>query len=153
LWHGVGALYVYICMFTFTFIGCCTCISFSQGDTLQNVAKELECIVDTGIYIFTLTSDASGGKAEVMLEYVPSTDSAVLNATSMEEGGTPRTLPRSTSYPESGTGLNAAKRVESWSQEQINDFVRKLGFLDTQKEGGAKIKHFLHINEVCLRAP
>ena len=144
-------------MFTFTiivYVGCCTCISFSQGDTLQNVAKELECIVDTGIYIFTLTSDASGGKAEVMLEYVPSTDSAVpplLNVTSMEEGGTPRTLPRSTSYPESGTGLNAAKRLESWSQEQINDFVRKLGFLDTQKEGGAKIKHFLHINEVCLK--
>ena len=91
-----------------------------------------------------------------MLEYMPSTDSAVpplLNATSMEEGGTPRTLPRSMSYPESGTGLNAAKRAESWSQKQIHDFVRKLGFLDTQKEGGAQTKHFLHINEVCLRAP
>ena len=116
------------------------------------MAKELECIVDTGIYIFTLTSDASGGKAEIMLEYVPSTNSAVpppLNDMSMEEGGTP---PRSISYPESGTGVNAAKQRESWSQEQINDFVRKLGFLDTQKEGGAKIKHFLHIDEVCLRA-
>ena len=122
-------------------------LSTSQGDTLQNVAKELECIVNTGIYIFTLTSNISGGKAEIMLEYVPAIHSGV--ATSME-GGTPRTLPRSMSYPESDTGLNAAKRAESWNKEQINDFVRKLGFLDTQKGGGAKIKHFLHINEVRM---
>ena len=39
--------------------------------------------------------------------------------------------------------------MEIWSGEQINDFVRKLGFLDTEKEGGDKIKNFLHINEVC----
>ena len=40
--------------------------------------------------------------------------------------------------------------VQHWNSEQISDFVRKLGFLDTENEGGDKIKHFLHINEVCM---
>ena len=39
---------------------------------------------------------------------------------------------------------------ERWSKEQIDDFVRKLAFLDAEKEGGDKIKHFLHLNEVAL---
>ena len=41
---------------------------------------------------------------------------------------------------------------ERWSKEQIDDFVRKLGFLDSEKEGGDKIKNFLHLNEVVLMA-
>lgn len=40
------------------------------------------------------------------------------------------------------------KRLETWSLEQIGDFARKLGFLDEEKEGGDKIKHFLHLNQV-----
>ena len=40
---------------------------------------------------------------------------------------------------------------QHWNSEQIGDFVRKLGFLDTRKEGGDQIKHFLYINEVCVR--
>ena len=40
--------------------------------------------------------------------------------------------------------------MERWNTEQIGDFVRKLGFLDKEKdkEGGDKIKHFLHVSEV-----
>ena len=41
---------------------------------------------------------------------------------------------------------------ERWSKEQIDDFVRKLGFLDAEKEGGDKIKHFLRLNEVVFMA-
>ena len=37
---------------------------------------------------------------------------------------------------------------ERWNAEQIGDFVRKLGFIDTKKEEGMKIKHFRHISEV-----
>ena len=39
---------------------------------------------------------------------------------------------------------------EHWNTEQIGDFVRKLGFLDKEKDKGEgyKIKHFLHVNEV-----
>ena len=40
--------------------------------------------------------------------------------------------------------------MQRWNSEQISDFVRKLGFLDTEKEGGHDIKHFLHVNEVCV---
>ena len=36
---------------------------------------------------------------------------------------------------------------ESWNQEQIGDFVRKLGFLDKDEEKG-DIKHFLHLHQV-----
>lgn len=47
-----------------------------QGDTLQNVAKELDSIIQTGYYIFTLSRDSSGSgglSAQIMLEYKPST--------------------------------------------------------------------------------
>ena len=37
-----------------------------------------------------------------------------------------------------------------WNNEQISDFVRKLGFLDQDKEEGKQIKLFLHVNEVSL---
>ena len=40
--------------------------------------------------------------------------------------------------------------IEKWNVEQINNFVRKLGFFDKEKyeEEDDKIKRFLHINEV-----
>ncbi len=38
---------------------------------------------------------------------------------------------------------------QRWNNEQIADFVRKLGFLDTKKEGGDAIRQFLHLNSVC----
>ena len=52
------------------------------------------------------------------------------------------------------TGTTAAgvrlTNFERWNTEQIGDFVRKLGFLDKEKDKGEgdKIKHFLHVNEV-----
>ena len=113
------------------------------------MAKELESIITSGLYIFTLSSGASGGEAQIMLEYMPSTQPALPPAANVEDG-TPRTLPYSGSFPESGPPFNGARRRENWNAEQINDFVRKLGFLDAQREGGNQIKHFLHINEVCL---
>ena len=120
------------------------------------MANELECIINTGMFIFTLSSGgASGGEASMTLEYVPSAQSVFPPIMHAEEGGTPRTLPNSGNYLESGlsNGAHGANRTENWNGEQINDFVRKLGFLDAQREGGDQIKHFLHINEVeiiCL---
>ena len=96
------------------------------------MAKELDCIIRTGNYHFQ-TSDTSGGGAELILEYIPSLSHQF-----------PPTLPHS--QPSS----QEDSEVQCWNSEQINDFVRKLGFLDTEKEGGDKIKHFLHINEVCM---
>ena len=39
--------------------------------------------------------------------------------------------------------------IQRWNHEQIGDFVCKLGFLDMDKIGD-RIKHFLHVNEVCV---
>ena len=39
---------------------------------------------------------------------------------------------------------------QRWTSEQIADFVRKLGFLGTEKERGDKIKLFLHLNSVSI---
>ena len=60
-----------------------------------------------------------------------------------------------------GTGVTAGTTAagvrltnfERWNTEQIGDFVRKLEFLDKEKDKGErdKIKHFLHVNEVqCM---
>ena len=62
-------------------------------------------------------------------------------------------LPRVSSSMESQNGdateVTQAKK-ECWNHEQISDFIRKLGFLDEEKEGGEGIKHFLHVSEVCV---
>ena len=115
------------------------------------MANELECIINTGHYIFSLSSSTLGGEACMTLEYIPSAQPLLPPiSTVVEEGGTPRTLVHSGSYTESGlgNGTTVMSRKENWNMEQINDFVMKLGFLDAQKEGGDRIKHFLHINEV-----
>jgi hypothetical protein len=56
-------------------------------------------------------------------------------------------------YGTGGTMATTTTRLtnfERWNTEQIGDFVRKLGFLDKEKDKGEgdKIKHFLHVNEV-----
>lgn len=114
------------------------------------MANELESIINSGVYLFTLSSEASGGEAVMMLEYMASAQPIIVQPISQVDDGGPSTLLRSGSYTESGlgNGTHVVSRKENWNREQINDFVRKLGFLDAQKEGGDQIKHFLHINEV-----
>ena len=121
-----------------------------QGDTLQNVAHQLDKILETGYYSFTLSID---GEAQIGLVYTPSAN----QTTSMEEStedGPPtggRTFVSQSSRVEQKPGdLEGGKgpKQEQWNSEQIGDFVRKLGFMDTEKEGGEKIKHFRHISAV-----
>ena len=50
---------------------------------------------------------------------------------------------------EHGTEVTQVVNVQRWNHEQIDDFACKLGFLDME-EIGDKIKHFLHVNEVCV---
>lgn len=111
-------------------------VSFLQGDTLENVDKELDCIIETGFYTFQLAGDESGnGKSQMFLEYIPST-------TQLLSGNV-----------QGGSEYQDKDKVqkEHWSMEQIGDFVRKLGFIDKEKEGGDKIKNFLEINQViCI---
>ena len=39
---------------------------------------------------------------------------------------------------------------QKWNDEQINDFVRKLGFLDVEGAVGDKINQFLYLNQVRM---
>jgi len=97
------------------------------------VARELDCIIATGKYLFQ-PPDASSRGAELILEYSPSQ----------------QFTPTSLSQPPNLEGPELGINMQHWNTEQIGDFVRKLGFLDTEKEGGDKIKNFLHVNEVCV---
>ena len=116
------------------------------------MCNELESIINTGVYIFTLSSGVSGGEAVMMLEYVPSAQPVIPPISHVDNEG-PCTLLHKGSYRESGlgNGTHVVSRKENWNREQIDDFVRKLGFFDAQREGGDQIKHFLHINEVHIK--
>ena len=124
-----------------------------QGDTLQNVAKELDKILETGYYSFELPID---GEARMTLEYTPfgrqtfnMDDSVDHRATTLETSGS--TLVSQIDQPlyvEESTEIET--KQEQWNLEQISDFVRKLGFMSTEKEGGEKIKRFRYISDVSL---
>ena len=120
------------------------------------MAKELDCILTTGYYLFNTTSIV----AELMLEYNPSifhqSTPPPLPSSQPSTLEDPKALPlhMQTLQQELQSGhereTTQTVNVQHWNSEQISDFVRKLGFLDTENEGGDKIKHFLHINEVCM---
>ena len=103
-----------------------------QGDTLQGVANELDCVLKTGRYLFLFCSNIKGVLATVELHYQP----------------------MALDYPETAgeattTGLQPEEIVhQKWNDEQINDFVRKLGFLDGEGAVGDQINRFLHLNQV-----
>lgn len=145
-----------------TFSPFCFYFLVYQGDTLENVAKELHCIIKTGYYIFC-TPDASSNVTEIMLKYTPSASHQSCPTSSLQSSqpssledveAVPlheQTFPDVVLQQESQNTHNTpVVNVQHWNSEQISDFVRKLGFLDTEKEGGHDIKHFLHVNEVCV---
>ena len=118
-----------------------------QGDTLQSIAQQLDEILETGFYSFKLSVD---GEVQLCLEYTPSTNQT--SSVDLKEGSydeTPNGQTLLSAKPNcSDTGM--VSEQEKWNSEQIGDFVRKLGFMDTEKEGGKKIKHFRHLSTVSL---
>lgn len=63
----------------------------------------------------------------------------------------PSPMPSSMEARKEDPFANTMGAIEQrWNSEQIADFVRKLGFLDSQKEGGDNIRKFLHLNSVSL---
>ena len=105
---------------------------------MQNVAGDLERIFKTGNYNFIIPENvAEPGKVELV--YKPSTkQTPVENAEVTDEEQTSGIHQKSDSV-----------KAEIWDCEQAGTFVRKLGFLDSEKAGGEMVKPFLHINEVC----
>jgi len=109
-----------------------------QGDTLQNVASDLEKIFETGHYNFIIPENiAEPGRVE--LTYKPSSKRAVLVSTELLSEEQTSIVPN----------LDDNVKEETWDSEQTGNFARKLGFLDSEKAGGELVKPFLQINEVC----
>ena len=109
-----------------------------QGDTLQNVASDLEKIFETGHYNFIIPENiAEPGRVE--LTYKPSSKRAVLVSTELPSEEQTSIVPN----------LDDNVKEETWDSEQTGNFARKLGFLDSEKAGGELVKPFLQINEVC----
>jgi len=109
-----------------------------QGDTLQNVASDLESIFQTGHYNFIIPENiAEPGRVE--LTYKPSSKRAVLVSSDLSSEEQASIVPN----------LDDDVKEETWDSEQTGNFARKLGFLDSEKAGGELVKPFLQINEVC----
>ncbi len=114
---------------------------------------ELDKVLETGYYTFKLLP--TDEEVQMILELVPS---SIHTSNNFEEGVDGRsTTFRSHKYasqtaelePQTGE-LERGVNNKQWNSEQIGDFVRKLGFMDTEREGGEKIKHFRHISSVSI---
>ena len=128
-----------------------------QGDTLENVAKELDCIISTGkfelviypkrIARYSQTIGAAGGaNSEVLLHYLPMKElyhrkyrQSVLSDSSPQDMDSSMTM--------SPVVLERHQPFlqETWDNKQIEDFVRKLGFLAAVEQN---VKQFQQINQV-----
>ncbi|KAL5475165.1 hypothetical protein EMCRGX_G027231 [Ephydatia muelleri] len=143
--------------------------SRTEGDTFQNVEKDLDSIIQTGHYQFEFSSTEA---IVISLHYchASSAQATLSSQPSSLEEGPPQRPQAGTKDGKKGSGIAQAalsgqpfgmeteagknddkesSSKERWSKEQIDDFVRKLAFLDAEKEGGDKIKHFLHLNETA----
>lgn len=115
-----------------------------QGDTSENVTMELECVIKTGTFTFYLGKVEELGRTQshMLLEYEPA--STRFHTDSNEMAKPLQMKPHM---------MLSGKSKEIWNQEQIEDFVRKLGFLDKDKKNEENIKHFLYLNQVILTFP
>jgi len=93
-----------------------------QGDTVQGVASELSCVLESGFYCFHFKSSVDFVSGAVQLKYFPHIYQNVKDAREEEP--------------------------VVWNEEQIEDFVRKLGFLDSEGDSASQIRRFLHHNQV-----
>lgn len=96
-----------------------------QGDTLQGVASELRCVLESGFYRFHFSSSIDYVSGTVQLLYIPHTYQNLEEVTMPSLSG-----------------------MVVWTDEQISDFVRKLGFLDAEGDTEWHIRQFLHLNQV-----
>ena len=89
---------------------------------MQGVASELSCLLETGWYSFHFRSSVDCVSGAVQLKY----------------------------FPHTYQNIDEAREAEPilWSEEQVEDFVRKLGFLDAEGDSAQLIRQFLHHNQV-----
>ena len=98
-----------------------------QGDTLQGMSTELKCVMESGYYQFVFPS-ADSVKAVVELVYDP-------HSTRYQNVGEIRDDP-------------TVPTEVKLNEEQISDFVRKLGFMDVEGDSHYLKNRFLHLSQV-----
>ena len=107
------------------------------------MATDFDSIIESGHYQFEFSSEGIG----LSLQHCPAASAQIVPPSqpfSLDD----ELLQRPKALMQSDRDSSGKER---WSKEQIDDFVRKLGFLDAER-GGDKIKQFLHLNEVVLHA-
>ena len=90
------------------------------------------CIISTGYFTFEFGDEESGKEnGQLLLQYELSSAQF--------------------SPPKEGFQTQRAhtlRRKGVWNSDQIGDFVRKLGFMDKEKEVEDQVKDFLHLSQV-----
>lgn len=93
---------------------------------MQGVASELRCVLDSGSFCFHFKSSVDCVSGALQLIYFPH---IYQNVDELRE-----------TSPMSGTVV--------WNEDQIEDFVRKLGFLDAEGDAAGQIRLFLYLKQV-----
>ena len=117
---------------------------------MENVAKELECIMETGGYVFVLGLSSAfkddcfeGKKSQICLKYVA-------HSQLHQKNSDKSSLNNNVEKP--ALKNIRAKHSQCLNNEQINEFLRKLGFIDKEKkEGDHCIKQFLYLSQVIFK--
>lgn len=110
---------------------CVTQLSW-QGDTLDNIEQDLRCLLHTGCF-------------EIIIpETMNVAPSCVSTAPMLWNEGDQRRLllhyrPSAPVQSEAVDSATALTKPVTWNREQIEDFTRKLGFLE---KGSADRSHF-----------
>ena len=129
---------------------------------MENVSTELDCIMETGCFKLVVNPKRIAGtirmeyeastehNSGVLLYYEPTMTSFLHRRrvqAALSESHDEITMPE-TPPP---VGRQYSCVAETWNNEQIDDFVRKLGFLEAQStEVEQKVKLFQQLNQVAL---
>ena len=125
----------------------------STQDTLQNVSHDLECIFKTGRYHFVLPTSDGINSIQLHLEY-QAASAIKRQPQAQQESTTPAPMLNDVKLETKDSSqlqkTEAPQTVlEKWGSEQIADFVRRLGFVES-KEDEKRIHDFLLLNEVLI---
>ena len=115
---------------------------YVQGDTLENVSEELKSLLSTGYFQFVIPESVNAPPSDV------STAPILWNA-----GDQRRLLLK---YQPSAPGqcqkvASGAAPTKTWNRAQIEDFTRKMGFLEEGSEDKSR-KQFQKLSAVRLHA-
>lgn len=112
--------------------------TFPQGDTIENVSNELKNIMENGQYCLYFKAHLEG---RLVLTYCPNVVS--------------QTLPHVPQQQITKEPVKCEPKLvtERWEKSKIDNFVQKLGFLDSSQSDkeGKMIQAFRQITDVCTQ--